>query len=84
MTKGDFMNNQMPYGFNPNMNPNMNMMPMFPGNQGMNFDNEKNNLLEQRIQNLENRMNKLEKKIMGTDSIDNDNLYSYQSSMHMM
>ena len=78
--KGDNnLNNGNPYGYNPNMNPNMNM-PMFPGANKPGYMDD--NMLEQRLMNLEERVTRLEKKLMNAD--DNTNLYDYQSTMHMM
>lgn len=72
------MNNQMPFGFNPNM------QPMFPGAN----ENEQINI---KLQTLEKRINILENKIQNIESnfnISSDNSKNpynpYQTSIHMM
>ena len=74
------MNNQIPFGFNPNL-----QQPMYPG------INDMNNQIDMRLQNLEQRVNTLENRIKNIEAKLNmtnnnlDNTYNpYQTSMHMM
>lgn len=72
------MNNQNPFGFNPNMQP----MPMYP-NQDFNPNyNQSYEILEKRIKVLENKVKNIESKL-NNNNIDM-NSFPYQSSMHMM
>ena len=81
------MNNQLPFGYQNQMipipNQNVNMMPM--PNYGYQTDittTEKINLLEQKIQNIDNRLKRLEKGNVQTEIT--DGFYQYKNSMHMM
>ena len=53
------MNTNMPFGINPNMMPN-NQIPMMPNNFQSGYDY---NLIEQRLQTLERKVQAIEKKI---------------------
>ena len=68
------MNTNMPFGINPNMMPN---------NFQSGYDY---NLIEQRLQTLERKVQAIEKKLNNTNSTPNnlDYNYNYTSSMHMM
>lgn len=74
------MNPQMPYGFNPNMMP---QQPMMPSNFGY-MDNQNSNIsaLEDRVKELEKRVQAIENKLNMTSSTNLSD--SYQSSMYMM
>lgn len=81
------MNNQLPFGYQNQMMPlpnqNFNMMPM--PNYGYQTDTtlaERINLLEQKIQNIDNRLKKLERANIQTEIT--DGFYQYKNSMHMM
>ena len=76
------MNTNMPFGINPNMMPN-NQIPMMPNNFQSGYDY---NLIEQRLQTLERKVQVIEKKLNTTNSTPNnlDYNYNYTSSMHMM
>ncbi|HJJ08198.1 MAG TPA: hypothetical protein OIM65_02635 [Bacilli bacterium] len=76
------MNTNMPFGINPNMMPN-NQIPMMPNNFQSGYDY---NLIEQRLQTLERKVQAIEKKLNTTNSTPNnlDYNYNYTSSMHMM
>lgn len=76
------MNTNMPFGINPNMMPN-NQIPMMPNNFQSGYDY---NLIEQRLQPLERKVQAIEKKLNNTNSTPNnlDYNYNYTSSMHMM
>ena len=76
------MNTNMPFGINPNMMPN-NQIPMMPNNFQLGYDY---NLIEQRLQTLERKVQAIEKKLNTTNSTPNnlDYNYNYTSSMHMM
>ena len=76
------MNTNMPFGINPNMMPN-NQIPMMPNNFQSGYDY---NLIEQRLQTLERKVQASEKKLNNTNSTPNnlDYNYNYTSSMHMM
>ena len=76
------MNTNMPFGINPNMMPN-NQIPMMPNNFQSGYDY---NLIEQRLQTLERKVQAIEKKLNTTNSTPNnlDFNYNYTSSMHMM
>ena len=76
------MNTNMPFGINPNMMPN-NQIPMMPNNFQSGYDY---NLIEQRLQTLERKVQAIEKKLNNTTSTPNnlDYNYNYTSSMHMM
>ena len=76
------MNTNMPFGINPNMMPN-NQIPMMPNNFQSGYDY---NLIEQRLQTLERKVQAIEKKLNTTNSTPNnlDYNYNYASSMHMM
>lgn len=73
------MNPQIPYGYNPNM------MPMMPNQNNFDYMQNMNQNpmdLEKRLNNIEQRLKKIETKLnIATDNF-NDNYY--QSSMHMM
>ncbi len=74
------MNNQIPFGYNPNI------QPIFPGvNESNQYTGRLDNL-EQRINMLENKIKKIETKLNmnTTDNMDYTNFNPYQSSMHMM
>lgn len=75
------MNTNMPFGINPNMMPN-NQIPMMPNNFQSGYDY---NLIEQRLQTLERKVQAIE-KLNTTNSTPNnlDYNYNYTSSMHMM
>ena len=72
------MNNQVPFGFNPNMQP----MPMYPNQDFSPNYNQSYESLEKRISVLENKVKNLESKLNITNT--DMNSYPYQSSMHMM
>ncbi len=74
------MNPQMPYGFNPNM---MSQQPMMP-NYFDYMDNQNSNVsaLENKIKELEKRVQAIENKLNMTSSTNLSD--SYQSSMYMM
>lgn len=74
------MNPQMPYVFNPNMMP---QQPMMPSNFGY-MDNQNSNIsaLEDRVKELEKRVQAIENKLNMTSSTNLSD--SYQSSMYMM
>ena len=76
------MNTNIPFGINPNMMPN-NQIPMMPNNFQSGYDY---NLIEQRLQTLERKVQAIEKKLNTTNSTPNnlDYNYNYTSSMHMM
>lgn len=76
------MNTNMPFGINPNMMPN-NQIPMMPNNFQSGYDY---NLIEQRLQTLERKVQAIEKELNTTNSTPNnlDYNYNYTSSMHMM
>ena len=76
------MNTNMPFGINPNMMPN-NQIPMMPNNFQSGYDY---NLIEQRLQTLERKVQAIEKKLNTTNSTPNnlDYNYNYTSSMHMI
>ena len=76
------MNTNMPFVINPNMMPN-NQIPMMPNNFQSGYDY---NLIEQRLQTLERKVQAIEKKLNTTNSTPNnlDYNYNYTSSMHMM
>ena len=76
------MNTNMPFGINPNMMPN-NQIPMMPNNFQSGYDY---NLIEQRLQTHERKVQAIEKKLNNTNSTPNnlDYNYNYTSSMHMM
>lgn len=76
------MNTNMPFGINPNMMPN-NQIPMMPNNFQSGYDY---NLIEQRLQTLERKVQAIEKNLNTTNSTPNnlDYNYNYTSSMHMM
>lgn len=76
------MNTNMPFGINPNMMPN-NQIPMMPNNFQSGYDY---NLIEQRLQTLERKVQAIEKKLNTNNSTPNnlDYNYNYTSSMHMM
>jgi len=76
------MNPQIPYGINPNMNQ------VVPNNYGYNYgygymENNNSNLstIENKLNELEQRIQKLENKLNMTSSV---NFKEYQSSMYMM
>ena len=76
------MNTNMPFCINPNMMPK-NQIPMMPNNFQSGYDY---NLIEQRLQTLERKVQAIEKKLNTTNSTPNnlDYNYNYTSSMHMM
>ena len=70
---------------NPNMlGQNPNMMPFMPNNsvQMGGSLSERIDMLEQKMQSVENRLKKLEKGNVQEEI--NDGFYQYKTSMHMM